>query len=103
MGKVKKIVLPIILSILTIVIIVDTFYIVSLCKTIDNMMAFPEDYFSVLNKVDAYVKIDDVGYVRYDNDIVLDPEGITRGDIKKYSSEEIAKIVNEAIAKRDGQ
>lgn len=101
MNKVKRVLLPIVLSILTIVIIVDTYFIVLLSQTINNMMASPENYFSFLDKPNSYVKIDDVGYLQYDG-VVLDPEKIESGDIKVYSSEEITKIINEAIAKRDG-
>lgn len=101
MNKVKRIVLVIVFSLLSVIVLIDTILVITLCQTINNMMDYPETYFPAMEKSSIYVKIDDVGYIRYD-EVGLDPAKIESGDIKVYTSEEIFNITNEALAKRDG-
>lgn len=50
----------------------------------------------------TYVKIDDVAYIRYDM-VSLDTEGIENGSIKLYSADDLRKLMDEAVERRDAK
>lgn len=102
MSKTKQIIFTIVISLLAVVVIVDTIMIYSLGVTVNNMVENPESYIPQLATTNTFVKIDDVGFLPYEV-VRPDPKKVESGDLKVYTAEEVNKMINDAAAKRDGQ
>ncbi len=95
MGKVKKILLGVLLAVLTLAVagnsILWYIYFTTFPRGIEiNIME------------DKYYMIDDVLYIRADM-AELDPQKVENGQVEIYDALDIAKDINEAIERRDAK
>lgn len=94
MSKKQKILTAALLSVLSVLVILNSIALVILWKHIDEQ---PE---LIFQGSDTLYKIDDVMYIQ--SDVVrLDPAKMESGEIKTYKRSEITALENEAIEKRD--
>lgn len=94
MTKLKKTALIVLLSILTILVILNSIVLAFMWKRVDNQTE------PIFINSDKLVKIDDVGYIRYDV-VRPDPAKVESGEFRTYDREEITALIDDAIAKRD--
>lgn len=95
MSKFKNVILIVLLSVLTIVVAVDTYVICKTLPYIGEMLAKPDPS---LNK--TYYKIDDVEYIR--NDVACpNAEKTENGEVDFYNIDDINDALDEAVKKRE--
>ena len=89
-------VLMIVVPLLLILVIADTIQLITFGKYAD---AHPEE---IEVYKDTFIKVDDVGYIRYDM-VFPDPEKVEAGTVKTYNKSEVDALIEEAVANRDAE
>lgn len=101
MEKAKKIILVLVLVILGVLAVANAIGLVILYNGF-YALATSKDGMYIPVGSQTYVKIDDVGYIRYDM-VGLDAEALEDGSVKFYSADELQEIMNEAVIKRNAK
>lgn len=95
MSKLKKVFLIVLLSVLTIVVAVDTFIIYMAIPYIRELLDRPDP--SIYK---TYYKIDDVEYIR--NDVARpNVQKVENGEVEFYNIDDINDALDEAAKKRE--
>lgn len=93
MSKVKKILLGVLLSVLTLTVIVDTLLLVIIWQSSPReTVIYPYE--------NSFLKIDDVAYIRSDL-VYPDVEKVENDEVERINRSDIESALNEAIEKRD--